>query len=237
MMHISQILAVLFFSGSIAFGGAIPKVPFTITKPGKYFLLKSLTPAATAAGDAAITIAADDVELDLGGFSVLANSAAPQIIRGIFVDPGTVRVNIHHGRVVGFTDFSILADNSSQVELQALFVSAPTHCAFLSSSSRVHNCQFVLTSAAGVALTLANEGSYTVQDCSFAATVAAGAEVQTGVLSGASSLAASTVRDCSFFKLKRGMDGSGGNLQIANNLFRSCATNYIGVTSPAGFNQ
>ncbi len=52
----------------------IDHVPFTISTPGSYFLIKSVTGPANTIGNG-ITIASDDVTLDLNGFSVTGTGA------------------------------------------------------------------------------------------------------------------------------------------------------------------
>lgn len=82
---------------------SITKVPFTITQPGTYVLRKDL--AYGINGGTAITIAANNVILDLGG-RVLSNTAPQDMdnqANGINLGPGAVdRVTVRNGTVRGF---------------------------------------------------------------------------------------------------------------------------------------
>jgi len=79
---------------------AVTALPFTVAAPGRYCLQQDLATPADAAAAAAITIAADAVVLDLGGFTLASGArggrAAPAGIaasnrRAITVRNGTLR--------------------------------------------------------------------------------------------------------------------------------------------------
>jgi hypothetical protein len=77
-------------------GTKITQVPYTISNPGFYFLGSNLTYAGTGA---AITIAADNVTLDLMGFTLAAEPLSYPI--GISMS-GRSNVEIRNGTVEGF---------------------------------------------------------------------------------------------------------------------------------------
>ena len=93
-------LAILFTVGraEAAAPTAISRIPFTITKPGRYLLSKSLT---ISTNFNAITIAADNVTLDLGDWTLeaigLANTTHPSAAifslsqKNITIRNGTIR--------------------------------------------------------------------------------------------------------------------------------------------------
>ena len=105
------LLAVVLLSGSaawaaedfyvIAGGGAvgtkITSVPYTITQPGFYFLTGNLTYNGTGN---AITVSANNVTLDLMGFSLSYTGSAAQP-NGIFMT-GRSNVEIRNGSIIGF---------------------------------------------------------------------------------------------------------------------------------------
>jgi hypothetical protein len=78
-------------------GTKITTLPYTISQPGFYYLSGNLT--YSGSGNA-ITVSADDVTLDLMGFS-LTNSGAPGITKGINMY-GRTNVEIRNGTVGGF---------------------------------------------------------------------------------------------------------------------------------------
>ena len=83
--------------------GRIPisSVPFTISASGSYYLTKNL-PVDT--GDA-ITINADNVTLDLNGYT-LSSTATPAIGAGILLSNGVKNIAIENGHIRGTTTYS-----------------------------------------------------------------------------------------------------------------------------------
>jgi hypothetical protein len=55
---------------------AIASLPFTITNSGSYYLTKNLT---YSTGSAGITVSADNVTIDLGGFSLVGTGGGTNI--------------------------------------------------------------------------------------------------------------------------------------------------------------
>jgi hypothetical protein len=78
-------------------GTKISSVPYTIAAPGFYYLTKDLTYNGTTN---AITVNADNVTVDLMGFT-LANGGAPGGTIGIFMT-GRANVEVRNGSVQGF---------------------------------------------------------------------------------------------------------------------------------------
>ena len=79
-------------------GTKITSLPFTISYPGFYFLGGNLTYSGTSGG--AITIAADNVTLDLMGFSLTGPGASSSTI-GVSMS-GRTGVEVRNGTVSGF---------------------------------------------------------------------------------------------------------------------------------------
>lgn len=86
-----------------ALAGPIGKGGFTIAKPGKYTLIRNLAAKPKAGGfiPIGISIEADDVELDLAGFTIGPAPGAEGIGAGIILHPAAKRVRIHNGSIQG----------------------------------------------------------------------------------------------------------------------------------------
>ncbi|MBX3380370.1 MAG: right-handed parallel beta-helix repeat-containing protein [Phycisphaeraceae bacterium] len=95
---------------------------FKITQPGSYYLAGDMT--ASPGGNACILITANDVTLDLNGFTVRAPSA-----EGIRI--GGDRVTIRNGSVAlpaGSADAIYLLTGADDIELLSMKISAPSNC-------------------------------------------------------------------------------------------------------------
>ena len=81
----------------------ISSVPFTISAPGSFYLTRNLT---VASGDA-ISITADDVTLDLNGFTI-SSTASPASGSGVSLPGSPPRRNltIRNGHIRGTTTFA-----------------------------------------------------------------------------------------------------------------------------------
>jgi hypothetical protein len=80
----------------------IRRVPYTIVRPGHYCLSGDLRTAIT--GGNAITIAADDVLLDLNGFSLDGTAAGTATAANGIFSYQSARVTVRNGAVRGFFD-------------------------------------------------------------------------------------------------------------------------------------
>ena len=81
----------------------ISSLPFTIDQPGSYYLTGNLQ--FTAESGHAITIAANDVTLDLMGFTLSSTSAVTG--NAITIDSGRNNVGIRNGAITGSTTVTI----------------------------------------------------------------------------------------------------------------------------------
>ncbi len=79
----------------------ISSAPFTITASGSYYLTADLT---VASGNA-ITVNADDVTLDLNGFTI-SSTASPAGGAAVFIGNGRQNITIRNGHIAGTTTFS-----------------------------------------------------------------------------------------------------------------------------------
>lgn len=91
--------------GEIEARTPISTLPLTITSPGSYYFAGDLTlpPASTAAD--AITISANDVTIDLGGFSL--RSSAGGTGRAIVINSALQGIRIKNGMISGNTIVSV----------------------------------------------------------------------------------------------------------------------------------
>jgi parallel beta-helix repeat protein len=94
-------------------GTPITSIPITITQPGNYYLTRNLTIAPAENG---ITIASDNVTLDLNGFMLDGNNVGLTGVvsdtRGVTVRNGTARRWTQHGfNLFGFVSQSVILEN------------------------------------------------------------------------------------------------------------------------------
>jgi hypothetical protein len=99
-------------------GTRIVSLPYTITNPGFYFLSRNLT---VASGNA-ITISADDVTLDLMGFSLIGPGSQGN---GVLMH-GRANVEVRNGTIRGFAS-GIMEDSSSGANHRIIAVTARTN--------------------------------------------------------------------------------------------------------------
>jgi hypothetical protein len=83
----------------------IDSLPFNVTGPGRYCLVRDLSVAAGAA----ISVSTDYVTIDLGGFTITSTDGA-QVNSGVFAD-SQVGVIVRNGTLRGFHGGVLLADS------------------------------------------------------------------------------------------------------------------------------
>ncbi len=229
-----------FFISSAAFAGPISKVPARIIKPGKYFLIANVTPTAkaTALEGAAIVIDADNVELDLQGFSVIGNPANAAITTGILVS-GKEGIRVRNGRVLGFATGLNGGSGSKDGLFEGLEIKSTTAPAgSRTMGSHFRNCTFILDSNVGNALLLTSSGggpAHLVESCSFYATSLGVPATQRGITVGGGQ--PTIIRNCQFISFGLGI--SGNNItSAADNVFQGCTGKLDGgVVNAPGYNQ
>jgi hypothetical protein len=233
------VLATLFCTSASA--GTISKVPFTITKPGKYVLLKNLTAPATtpASALAAITVTAKNVEIDLNGFSLIGNPANTSLGAGILIQEGSGEVRIRNGRVSGFTNSVTSSHVIADLLIEGMEFKAEGECLVIFSSRvQVINCGFTTTSATGIALNMGpssiGRDARIVDRCRFIAAVTGTTDGQYAIRA-AGPNGPTTITNCNIIGFATGILGN-NTTRIANNLFQGVAAHYFN-SSPAGYNQ
>lgn len=133
-----------------AVGTKITRVPYVINAPGFYFLAGNLTSSSSYA----ITVNADDVTLDLMGFSLSYTGSDIYWRVGVFMD-GRTNVEVRNGTVRGFTPVGIMENgafgNKHRVVNVRAINSPGGHGIFLLGSSHlVQNCTASNNYSAGI---------------------------------------------------------------------------------------
>jgi len=115
------------------------QIPFTITKPGAYYLVDNLI--ITDPNITAIHVLSDDVVIDLNGFTIKGpGKYSGDNSFGINCEPDYRNVAIYNGTVDGFGNVGIhLVSRNSRAE--NLRVSFCMHGIFVSPGGMVKNCQ------------------------------------------------------------------------------------------------
>ena len=151
----------------------ISSAPFTISASGSYYLTGNLT---VATGNA-ITISADQVTLDLNGFSISSTHATGN---GTAVSiSGTRRnVTVKNGHLRGTTTFA------AGVFTPGGFLDGVSNISFVGANLRVSDLNILGMASDGINLALTSVPTYVVERCNV--TVCAALGIQAGL-----------VRDCS----------------------------------------
>lgn len=99
----------------------IDHVPFTISTPGSYFLIKNVTGPANTTGNG-ITINSSDVTLDLNGFSVTGTSADSSQLHGfgIYVSLNPAHNIVVRNGVVRDWNYGVTADGAHQSRIESV---------------------------------------------------------------------------------------------------------------------
>lgn len=152
------------------FSGDAPGYPVEITQPGSYILTGDLVHDPAQHGAASvITITADDVTLDLRGFSIRGTTTCQagaclagsvQGVSGLFRE----RVTVRNGRIVGVDSNCLVLSAEARVEDMAV-----SHCGLIGilvgANSIVQRCRVTSTGRTG----LSSQPSGTLyRDCTFA---------------------------------------------------------------------
>ncbi len=123
-------------------GIAITAVPVVISAPGVYFLASDL---AHAGPDPAITIASDNVALDLGGFS-LSGPGAGSGVNGVECPVGA-NLRLMRGTISGFDIGVNIAGRNA--DIRGLRVSGNGH-GISAAASRISDCTAVENAGVGI---------------------------------------------------------------------------------------
>lgn len=121
-------------------GTPISRLPYRITKPGKYRLVKNLTLPATSSAATAIQMTVPDVVLDLNGFS-MSGPRAGGASEGIFLsDRSTVR----NGTIHGFQT-AVNSNGGINTVIEDLTIVEPSSIGIVTSSfGNIRRCRVII---------------------------------------------------------------------------------------------
>jgi parallel beta-helix repeat protein len=212
---------------------------FLITQPGSYYLTTNIV---GVSGENGINISANNVTLDLNGFTVQGISG---VLSGVYIHAGYTNVTVRNGNISGWgsgiTDYgSGVEAYANNVNLERLNSSANNFGIYLTNSGVVRDCNCHNNSDIGIqvnagqvtgceALNNASNGVYvvtgTVSDCVVLNNSNYGIEVGNNC----------TVKDCTSDNNYAGIYVSGSYSQITGN---TCSSNSdSGITIPGSQNR
>ena len=141
----------------------ISAAPYTITNRGSYYLTTNLTGISGASG---ITIASDDVTLDLNGFALVG---VPGSRHGVFVFTNAVYFNlaVRNGTVRGWDGNGVEAFDGENVILERLIVSDAGGFGIDAFGSVIRDCQVDSSGDTGIAANISEIRNCVVENCGF----------------------------------------------------------------------
>lgn len=196
----------------------ISSLPFTITQPGTYTFSQSLVCPSTS--DPAIRVLANDVTLDLNGFTLRGTPGAGNT--GILVERKGFRSR--NGNVVLFDDRGVDASSTASIALEDITVRQCSSGVRLSSGSlssvSVDSCpssgvECAGDTAEGTDITL---DDVVVRSVSNGITIYGGCDVSMDdIVVSAASTAGITINGGSFVEMRRGVvSGCGGGMMFSS---------------------
>jgi parallel beta-helix repeat protein len=141
----------------------ISAAPYTITNPGSYYLTTNLTGISGASG---ITVASDNVTLDLNGFALVG---VPGSRHGIFVFTNAIYLNlaVRNGTVRGWDGNGVEAFDGENVILERLIVSDTGGIGIDAFGSVIRDCQVDSSGDTGIAANVSEISHCVVENCGF----------------------------------------------------------------------
>lgn len=112
----------------------ISSLPYTIDLPGSYFLTGNLI---GSSGSHGITITADDVTIDLNGFTV---TGVPGSLHGIRSSGSIANVSIRDGSVVGWERDGVNLNTATDAKLRGITAAANTLKGFTVTDATLDAC-------------------------------------------------------------------------------------------------
>jgi hypothetical protein len=143
-------------TGVLEAGTPISSAPMTISAPGRYYLTQNITVSGAVT---AITIAASNVSLDLGGFTIRGNNTAGSF--GINAFGGQFNIEITHGTVQSF-HIGISTLDAQTVRLNDVHAHSNIRGIQMGDTSTLSNCSSIFNDETGIYLP---EGHVFVSNC------------------------------------------------------------------------
>lgn len=184
-------------SGRFGTRCGINALPFTIDQCGSYFLTGCLTGTPGMDG---ITIQADDVTLDLNGFTLIG---VPGSGNAVTVQPGQKNTKVENGTVQGWDGSGLILGDLPKVNLCSID-GVGQNGVVVGADALITNCNL---SSSGIDGIVANGPGCLIQN------VVVGGSSGDGIVAGPGS----TVRDCIAHNNARGIEVTDACLIIGNN--------------------
>lgn len=205
----------------------ISSLPFTISEPGSYYVTTNLS------SSFGISITANHVTLDLGGFALSGVAAAP--LSGIDISGTQTNISIRNGVLQGWGSYGISAFNAVGLKISEVHVSGCVQGGIAAGRlSVIENCIAIGNEGTGIAAEpgsrivgcvagtnrfegiAASNGRSTIQSCS-----AEGNSI--GIFAGATTL----VADCTANRNRDNGIFTGADSEVRNCYVRENGTNGI----------
>jgi parallel beta-helix repeat protein len=205
----------------------VASLPFTISQPGSYYLTGNLTMAGAGNG---ITIAADNVTLDLGGFSLEGANVGT---KAVTLDAPHFAVTIRNGAVRNWTGAGIDVHLATGATLRGVHA-VDNNIGIDAANTSLSSCTAESNTAAGIRAV-----SSTIGDCVSTGNQT-GFDIQQTTLDGATAISntsrginayQSTIRNCA-------SEQNGTGVDATETLVERCALslNSLGIAVRAGSN-
>lgn len=237
-MNIQKLIitsVVAFVATFTAHAGPISKGGFVINKPGKYFLTKSINVQLPVGYNAAcgIVIEANDVELDLAGFSI---GSPTNVGVGVYLTAGVRQVRVRNGRIQG-AQYAVLSPVNQKITsciVEGLqIVDCTNDCISIQGSENViRSCTItnVTEQHNGIVVHTTLAKFNEVSDCTVSANLGGGS---IGILGKTDGL---VVRRCVVAGLEEGIHVT-DHCKLLDNVTIRCGTGIIGNPVLLGSNN
>jgi hypothetical protein len=221
--NLSRILAVasaVFISNAIGYAESITKVPFTISKAGKYTFTQDLTYSVTGTGTStAITVNASNVVIEFNGFTLTGSGGSANQIA--IENNGFANVTVQNGTITGFLYAFFVTHCTEQVLRNLRMINDDNAVSFGTCSfDTIQNC-FIAGTADGDGIVLYADSCDVVKNNHVA-------NENTGCLTmntpGSNLFIANQLTDC-----ETGLNLDGDKYQ--GNLTAACTTPFTGGTA------
>ncbi len=200
----------------------ILSLPFTITRPGAYYLTTNLTGVSGASG---VTIATGAVTLDLNGFALFGPAGSSN---GVFVSVLATNLTIRNGSLSGWDGTGVEAYNGENVLLERLAVSDTGGFGIDAYGGVVRDCRVDTSADTGLVAYLSDVEHCIVENCGYDGIDAYNSQVRHCVVENCDYgiyAAPGTVADCVIgFSSNSGLYLGGDGCQITGN---TCVTNNL----------
>jgi hypothetical protein len=199
-------------------------LPVTITQPGSYYITNNLT---GVSGDSGIVISANNVTLDLMGFTLTGVSGS---LSGISVPAAQNNITIRNGNLVNWGGYGINASNASYCQISQIYVISNAAAGLtVGSGCLIDHCGASSNSSSGII----TADSAVLNNCT---SIHNGASGGSGISAGTGSTVTACVGSFNVpTNLTIGVSAVGINLG-SNSVIKNCSvvSNNLGISTGAG---